>query len=88
MLDNPVDQKFNPVIYGIKESPKGTPRSARTKTDIKSCVQILKQADDDISVQSIRDCLHLGKFNPSETRSRPLLVTLFCIFDVDTVLYL
>ena len=75
------------MIYGVKESPKGTQRSARRKLDINSCVQILKQANDDISVQSIRDCLRLGKYNPTETRSRSLLVKLSCVFDVDTVLY-
>ena len=85
--DNPVDRKFNLVIYGIKENPKGTQRRARTKLDIEACVQVLKQADDDISVQSVRDCIRLGKFNPSGTRPRPLLVKLTRIFDVDTVLY-
>ena len=85
--DNPVDWKFNLVIYGIKENPKGTQTRARTKLDIEACVQVLKQADDDISVQSVRDCICLGKFNPSGTRPRPLLVKLTRIFDVDTVLY-
>ena len=87
MIDNSVDRKFNIAIYGVKESPKGTQRSARTKSDIHSCVQILKQANDDISVQSIRDCLRLGKYNSSEPRPRPLLVKLTCVFDADTVLY-
>jgi len=68
------------------QSPKGTPRGAHTKSDIESCIQTLKQADDDISVQFIRDCLHLGKFNPSET-SRSLLVKLCHIFHVDTIFY-
>ena len=66
--DNAVDQKFNLVIYGIKENPKGTQRRAHTKLDIEACVQLLKQADDNISVQSIRDCIRLGKFNSSGTR--------------------
>ena len=48
--DNPVDWKFNLVIYGIKENPKGTERRAWTKSDVEKCKQILKQADDDISV--------------------------------------
>ena len=86
-IDNSVDRKFNIVIYGVKESPKGTQKNARTKLDIDSCVQILKQANDDISVQSIRDCLRLGKYNPTETRPRPLLAKLSHVFDVDTVLY-
>lgn len=47
----------------------------------------MKQADNDISVQYIRDCLCLGKFNSSKTRPRPLLVKLSRIFEVDNVLY-
>ena len=45
------------IIYGIKENPSGTPRSAHTKSDIDSCVHVLKQANDNITEQSIRDCL-------------------------------
>ena len=74
------------MIHGIKESPKGTQRSARTKSDIESCVQVLKQANNDICVQSIRDCLRLGKFKPSKLKPRPLLVKLLRDFDVDIVL--
>ena len=85
--DNPVDRKFNLVIYGVKENPKRTQRRACTKLDIEACVQVLKQPDDDIIVQSIRDCIHLGKFNSSSTGPRPLLVKLSRIFDNDTVLY-
>jgi len=33
---NSSDRIFNVVIYGIKENPSGTPRSARTKSDIDS----------------------------------------------------
>ena len=85
--DNSVDRKFNLVIYGVKENPTGTQRRARIKADIEKCVQILKQADDDISIQSMRDCLRLGKFDSSKTRPRPLLVKLSRILDVDNILY-
>ena len=50
--DNSVDRKFNLVIYGVKEHPKGTDRRARSKSDIDNCVRILKQADNDINIQS------------------------------------
>ena len=85
--DNSTDRKFNVVIYGIKENPSGTPRSARTKSDIDSCVHILKQANDDITEQSIRDCLRLGKFGPPRTKPRPLLVKLSRAFDVNIILH-
>ena len=41
MIDNSVDRKFNIVIYGVKESPKGTQRSARTKSDTRSQMMTL-----------------------------------------------
>jgi len=82
--DNSTEHKFNAVIYGIKENPSGTPRNARTKSDIDSCIHILKQ---DITEQSIRDCLHLGKFGPPRTKPRPLLVKLSRAFDVNIILH-
>ena len=84
--NNFTDRKFNVVVYGIKESPTGTQRSSRTKSDIDSCVNILNKANGDISDLSIRDCLRLGKFNSSRTKPRPLLVKLSRAFDVATVL--
>ena len=51
--NNIVHRKFNLVIYGVKENPKGTERRAQTKSDNQKCGQILKQADNDVSVQSI-----------------------------------
>ena len=85
--DNPIDRKFNVVVYGIKENPTGTPRSARTKSDIDCCVHILKEANNDITEQSIRDCFRLGKFDSTRTKPRPLLVKLSRAFDVNTILY-
>ena len=84
--NNFTDRKFNVVVYGIQENPTGTPRHDRTKTDMNSCVNILKKASDDISELSIRDCLRLGKFNSSRIKPRPLLVKLSCAFDVVTIL--
>ena len=40
-----------------------------------------------LSVQSIKDCIQLGKFNPSKSRPRSLLIKLSYIFDVDNILY-
>ena len=85
--DNPIDRKFNVVVYGIKENPTGTPRSARTKSDIDCCVHILKEANNDITEQSIRYCFRLGKFDSTRTKPRPLLVKLSRAFDVNTILY-
>ena len=75
------------MIYGVKEHPKGTDRRAWSKSDIDNCVRILKQADNDINIQSVRDCISLGKFNSSNTTPRPLLVELTRIPDIDSVLF-
>jgi len=81
------DRKFNVVVYDIKENPSGTPRSARTKSDIDCCVHILKEANNDITEHSIRDSLWLGKFNSTRAKPRPSLVKLSCAFDINTILY-
>ena len=84
---NSLDRKFNVVIYGINECPRATPRATRINSDVKSCAEILRQANDDISHHSIRDCLRLGKFNSSSTRPRPILVKLARAIDATMVLY-
>ena len=71
----------------MKESPKGTHRASRTKSDMESCTQILKQTNDDIGYHSIRDCIQLGKYKSSSTRPRPILVKLTRVLDANTVLY-
>jgi len=83
---NSSDRKFNVVIYGIKENPSGIPRSARTKSDIDSSLHILKEANNDITEHSIRDCLRLGKFSSQRPKPRPLLVKLSRAIDVNTIL--
>lgn len=84
---NSADRKFNVVIYGIKENPVNTPRATRTKADIKSCTEILTQANDEITHHCIRDCFRLGKFKSTNTRPRPVLVKLTRVFDANAVLY-
>ena len=78
------DKKFNVVIYGVKESPKGSPRYTRQQKDTKAVTDIIKQVSPDISEHTIRDCVRLGKF--SEARSRPLLVKLTRASDVQSIL--
>ena len=50
-VDPSVDQKFNLVIYGVKENSKRTQRRARTKLDIKACVQVMEEAFNDEKVK-------------------------------------
>ena len=78
------DRKFNLVIFGIKESPKGTKRHVRSADDIKAASSILSSVNPEISEFSIRDCYRLGKY--SEDRHRPVLATMNRVNDVSSVL--
>ena len=78
------DRKFNLVIYGIAESPKGTNRHERVANDISNSMTILKTVNSGISENPIRDCIRLGSY--SESKSRPLLVKFVRVIDVSTTL--
>lgn len=80
------DRKFNVVVYGIKECPKGTTKHARLESDLNSVVTVLSQADDKIQSQSIKDVYRLGKFNPVAIHPRPILVKFVRVADAASVL--
>ena len=65
-------RKFDLVIFGVKESPKGTPRQSRMTNDHESVTAILNFLDSRLSSHSIHDCVRLGKY--SDSRNRPLWV--------------
>ena len=46
----------------------------------------MKEANNNITEHSIRDCLHLGKFSSQKPKPRPLLVKLSRAIDVNTIL--
>ena len=70
-LVSPEEQKFNEIIYGIKDCKKGTPRHVRTSNDMKSVSEIIQGICPDIPSQAIRDSVRLGRY--TEGRNRPLL---------------
>ena len=86
VFHNQSDRKFNVVLYGISENPKGTKKSLRQIRDFESVSSIVNAVDSDISGHSIRDCTRLGKFSESHTRPRPILVKLNCKRDVISIL--
>ena len=61
------DKKFNVVIYGIEECPKGTPKHERFNRDLENIMTVISSVDTDSSIQpqSIRDHFRLGKFKNS-----------------------
>ena len=78
------DRKFNLIVYGIKEHPKGTRKHLRSVNDTTAVISILKSIHSSVTEFSIRDCFRLGKY--SELRHRPLLVTLSRSNDVLSIL--
>jgi len=55
------DRKFNVIVYGIQECPKGTPKHARSESDLKSVISVLSKVDNSVKSQSIKDVYHLGR---------------------------
>ena len=70
------DRKFNVVVYGLKECEEGTKRHERLNKDTESAVSALKPTNPNVSDNSIKDCIRLGKYDTKRTRPRPLLVKL------------
>lgn len=80
----PHDTKFNVVLFGIKESDKGTPRHQRISEDFNSALSVMRPLAPSLSEHALRDCLRLGKYTVE--KSRPLLVKLCRSCDVATIL--
>lgn len=81
------ERKFNVVIIGLAECPKGTPRAERMAMDEEAIVHSIRQQIPSFSPLCIRDCYRLGKYeHSSASRPRPILVSLNRASDVSLVL--
>jgi len=82
------DWKFNVVIYGIDECPKGTPRHERSGLDLSNVAQIITKVaiDESINPLSIRDLHRLGKYQEKSRRPRPILTRFNRVIDVSLLL--
>lgn len=80
------DRKFNLVLYGLNEHPKGTPRNDRINGDHDAVLQPLKKLVPTLDEHHIRDCFRLGKFEDNRSRPRPVLAKLNCASDVVNIL--
>ena len=69
-------RKFDVVIRGIKECPKGTHWRERATSDDKSAFNTLSKIVPSLSIISLRDSRRLGRYSGSNSFPRPLLVTL------------
>ena len=65
------ERRFNVLIYGLKESNKGTSRHKREAEDLAAVGDVLAVLDIQ-SASAVRDCIRLGKYNSE--RNRPVLV--------------
>ena len=80
--------KFNIVLHGLEECSKGTPRHTRLNSDFSKVNSLLHGIDPNSqSPPCVRDCRRLGKFNASQNRPRPILVTLNTTAEVNNVLF-
>ena len=85
-LEKKLDRKFNVIVHGVEESAEGKPRFMRQKEDTDKICGVFSQLVENITHQAIRDQFRLGKFNPSATRPRPILVKLIRSADVSEIL--
>ena len=77
---------FNVVVSGVAECAQGTSRHARLSSDFDNIVSIIDRLQCDVPSSAVRDCRRLGRFSPSNSRPRPLLVTLNRSRDVVSIL--
>ena len=81
------EKKFNVLIFGIQECPKGFSRQSHSESDIKTAVSILSYIDSTICDQNISDVYCVGKYNSERQRPRPTLVKFIRSADASNVLF-
>ena len=64
------ERRFNVVISGVKECPKGTSRTDRLKHDFNEITTLISSLDLQTGLRTVRDHLRLRKFHPKSKCSR------------------
>ena len=77
------DKKLNLVFHGIPECPAGTSFNARMDNDYNAVLSAIGSDDQSL----IRDCIHLGKFQSSNSNPRPILVKFNNMKTVHSILF-
>ena len=80
------ERKFNVIIYGIDECPRGTSRPSRLQGDLDKAVLLLSGLDNSINSQCVKDVFRLGKFSVENQKPRPVLVKFIRAADAISVL--
>ena len=79
-----VDKKFNIVMYGVSECPKGSPRHERISYDTDLACKTIQSICPELREYAVCDCSRIGKY--TEERSRPLMIKFVRSCDAATVL--
>ena len=77
-------KKFNTVIFGLSECPKGSPKYERITHDTNLVCKTVQSVYPNLSDYAICDCSRIGKY--SEDRTRPLIVKFARSCDVTAIL--
>ena len=81
------NRRFNVVISGIFELPKGSSRYTRNHNDFKAVSSIISEIETHSNhSSSIRDCRRLGRYDETKPSPRPILVSLISTADVSNIL--
>ena len=70
----------------MDENPLKTPRNVRLQKDMGTILQTFNSINVHVDPTHILHCFGLGKFKPQQTRPRPILVTVQCSIDANTIL--
>ena len=85
-LSSSGDRRFNLIVYGIAESPSNTPRLDRLKRDLDHLIKVFQSISVPIEAHAVKDFHRLGKYKPTQSRPRPILVKFLRTIDVTTIL--
>ena len=80
------DKKMNVVVYDLAENPLNTSRQDRLWKDVDSVLSALKDLENSIDANSIKDCYHLGKYKAQASKPRSVLVKFLRYTDASNVL--
>uniref|UniRef100_A0A1X7SIT1 Uncharacterized protein n=1 Tax=Amphimedon queenslandica TaxID=400682 RepID=A0A1X7SIT1_AMPQE len=81
------ERKYNIILFGVTEMPRGSSRSERFSSDYEEVSNVLARLEENSEhICLIRDCRRVGRYNPQSERPRPLLVTLGSTSDVSYIL--
>ena len=73
-------------MYGIDEQCLQTSRYERQQNDINTVIEVLISIKVQKKPDHIEDCFRLGRFKQAKSRSRPILMRLQRVMDVNEIL--